>query len=118
MMGQTQDIEATKKRIREKAKNDSEIRVNEFLFDLGLKFIDCNVHIMSDGAEIGEIDGLFEFDDCLIIVEVRKQTELESREISDFFTKWSDIQNLRKVLSTCGLTRRRVIRVFFKLHNY
>ncbi len=106
-------------RIESKAKNEGEKIVNKLFLDLDFDFIDCNVTINRKGREIGEIDGLFKLkDDYLLILETSDEKRLSSKKIGEFYSKWSDKQNIGIILEQHKIPREiEVIKIFIDHKN-
>lgn len=102
-------------KIESKAKTEGEKIVNRLFLDLDFDFIDCNIVI----GEIGEIDGLFKLkDDYLLILEIDEGKKLYSKKIGEFYSKWSDKENIRKILNKYKIRREiEIIKIFISYKN-
>lgn len=106
-------------KIESKAKEEGEKIVNKLFLDLNFDFIDCNVTIKRNRREIGEIDGLFKLkDDYLLILEIDDGKKVSSKKIGEFYSKWSDKNNIEIVLEKYGIRREiEVIKIFTSYKN-
>jgi DGQHR domain-containing protein len=93
--------------------NQEEKEVNLLLHRLGLRLVDCYAKFEDPSVTVGEIDGLFEFEGNVLVVETRKKKSVTSNEILGFFAKWSDEANLDLLRRTYNLQRESFHRVFF-----
>ena len=103
-------------RIESKAKTEGEKIVNKLFLDLNFDFIDCNIILKNN---LGEIDGLFKLkDDYLFILEVSDEKEISSQKIGEFFSKWSDGDNIEIILNQYPIPRQiDVIKIFISYKN-
>ena len=90
-----------------------EEKVIGFLKNLGFTEIDSNPIIKDGKDEIGEIDSLFEYKDCLFIIEVSTKKRLDNQKKNFFFSKWSDGYNLRILRKEYNLSKKKTFRVYF-----
>ena len=96
-------------------KNPHEREVAEFMIELGFDLKKTNPIIAENKKQIGEIDSIFEYDDCLFLVEVSLGKRLVNEKKNFFFSKWSDEYNLKILRNQCGLKTKKVIRIYFDL---
>lgn len=108
------DYEQKVKKIESKAKTQGEKVVNKLFLDLGFDFVDCNIVVKEGEEEIGEIDGLFRLkDDYLLILETDDEKKASSRKIGEFYSKWSDKKNIKKIQNKYKINRAiESIRIF------
>jgi len=90
-----------------------EEEIEKFLTNLGFTQIMSNEIILDRKIEIGEIDSLFEYKDCLFIIEVSTKKKLDNQKKNFFFSKWSDGYNLRKLRKRYDLSVKKTFRVYF-----
>ncbi len=90
-----------------------EEKIIEFLKNIEFDWIISNPIIKDGKDQIGEIDSLFEYEDCLFIIEVSTKQELDNQKKNFFFSKWSDGYNLRKLRKQCNVNKKKTVRVYF-----
>ena len=96
--------------------NNEEKSVAELLYNMGFNFIDSNCILENESKQvIGEIDLLFSFDDCLLIVEVSKDKHSGSAKQIAFFTKWMEKLNNDFIKKQYNLQPKKIIRIYFDL---
>jgi len=102
-------------RIESKANTEGEKNVNKLFLDLDFNFIDCNIVV----DKIGEIDGLFKLkDNYLLILEIDDTKDLSSKKIGEFYSKWSDKENIKKILDKYKTHQEiKIIKVFISYKN-
>ena len=95
--------------------NEHERKVAEFLNRLEFTPKEFNPIIKENKKQIGEIDSIFEYDNCLFLVEVSIGTQIVNEKKNFFFSKWSDEYNLEILRKQCELKSKKVIRIYFDL---
>jgi len=88
--------------------NEHERKVAEFLNRLGFTPKKLNPIIAENKKQIGEIDSIFEYNDCLLLVEVSIGTQIVNEKKNFFFSKWSDDHNLEILRKQCELKSKKV----------
>lgn len=94
-----------------------EKEVDLLLYDLGFKFIDGGTSAVikaSNNREIGQIDGIFSFDNYIFLIET-KSGNVVTNEIYMFYDKWAQENNIQRILTKYGIPRtgKLVVRIFF-----
>jgi len=98
---------------------ESAQKVNNLFLNAGISFLDVNAEFIKNNQIWGEIDGICYFDKTIILIEATKQRGNLTQKMADFFTKWSDDENIEIIRRKYKKPRKKIKRVFFDLaHDY
>jgi hypothetical protein len=97
----------------------TEKRIGKLISKIGMDLVACGTDTTiknKNGVTIGQIDFIFKDTDeeLIVFVEVSKEQD-NSRKISTFFSKWSDIDNIGLIYNQFTLPEMNIIRLYCDL---
>ncbi len=94
---------------------ESAVMINELFFNSGFEFLACNKEYNTYDGIIGEIDGIWAFENTILLIEATLQSNNITNKIERFFGVWADNQNLNSIKNEFDRRNARIIRIFFDL---